>query len=54
MIRISYFCEKGAHSNCPIQQPQNREYPKCQCECHPGTMSGTWTAKKGDDRYILI
>jgi hypothetical protein len=43
MPRISDLCLTGAHLKCPIQQPQDVEYPKCQCDCHSGTIPGTVT-----------
>ena len=43
MPRISDLCLTGAHLKCPNQQPQDVEYPKCQCDCHSGTIPGTIT-----------
>ncbi len=30
--QISGLCSMGRHSECPIQQPQDFDYPNCQCE----------------------
>ena len=41
MARISKFCEDGNHKECPVEQKNEYEYPKCQCECHPGSLPST-------------
>jgi hypothetical protein len=41
MARISKSCEDGQHEECPVEQKDDYEYPKCQCDCHPGSLPPT-------------
>ena len=36
MAKISEFCQRGEHDQCPVQQPNDQYYPNCQYDCHPG------------------
>jgi hypothetical protein len=47
MAKISEFCQRGEHDQCPIQQPYDHDHPTCQCECHPKTMPGTTEGGEG-------
>ena len=49
MAKISEFCQRGDHDQCPIQQPGDHDYPNCQCECHPATGPGTF---EGDREMV--
>jgi hypothetical protein len=40
-----YLVESRAN---PIQQPDDHEYPNCQCECHPSRKyAGTFEGDRG-------
>jgi hypothetical protein len=42
-MNISKECTEGRHAECGIQIPAAAGTTNCQCDCHPGTMGGTFT-----------